>query len=197
MSRSRIRAALAVACLAGVATSAMADLRNIATLALASNQDAATACTIVGAEGVTWRGLKVMVVFAEAAQADSNPWLKTTFLENGETAVNDTWTGQSTFNGQVMQPLDPAVYRALLRAPAGPNDAALLISIPKGWRLCAEAREVAGGATLRRQAVSITDVTEGFVSIMKSATYDIDVDAQVAKRTDASVLAAAAQALGR
>lgn len=194
MTKSGIRAAVAAACLAA-ASSAMADLRNISTTTLASSQDGAIACSIVGTDGVTWRGLKVMMVFAEAAQSGSNPWLKATLLENGETAVNDTWTGQSTYNGQVMQPLDPATYRALLRTPYGSNDAALLVSLPKGWRLCAEAKEVSSGSTLRRVAVSITDVTDNVVSILKSANLDINVDAEVAKRTNWKVSGAAAEAL--
>jgi hypothetical protein len=66
----------------------------------------------------------------------------------------------------------------LLRAPYGPNDAALLVSVPLGWRFCVRSVEVSGGDTLRRVALSVTDVTDAYINRYgKSADHPLAVKA--------------------
>lgn len=165
---SRIGSTVAMlACLG--ASQAHAELLNISTQALQSQNTAGVACTIVGTSGSTWRGLKALMVFSEASSAGSNPKLVATLLENNETMANDTWTGTFWVNGVAKPGLSPDVFGALLRRPMGADDAALLVSVPPGWRVCVSSTEVSGGDTLRRANVQITDVTDGFLAVSRSA----------------------------
>ncbi|QTD46241.1 hypothetical protein [Ottowia testudinis] len=145
------------------------QLKNISATVLQSQTEAATSCTILATEGPTWRGLKGVVVLAEAADAWSDPALSIRLLENNEVMSNDTWTGNYYENGQVKAGLSPAIFSNLLRTPAGPRDAALLVSAPPGWRICATSQEVSSGTVLRRASVSITDVTVGVIALMGAA----------------------------
>lgn len=160
------------------ASQANAQLLNISTGALQSQNTPAIACTIVGTAGSSWRGMKALVVLAEANSAGSNPMVVAELLENGETMSNDTWTGPYTGNGVSYAPPPLNLYPSLLRAPYGPSDAALLISVPMGWRLCVRSAEVSGGDSLRRVALSVTDVTDTFIGLFgKSADHPMAVKA--------------------
>ncbi len=169
MKVSFARCLLSALVLAG-ASHANAQLLNISSGGWQSQNSPAIACTIVGTAGSSWRGMKALVVLAEANSAGSNPFLVAELLENGETMANDTWTGPYMANGAVKAPLPATTYPSLLRAPYGPNDAALLITVPLGWRLCVRSTEVSGGDTLRRVALSVTDVTDGLIRLVGKST---------------------------
>lgn len=145
------------------APQANADLLNISTTGLQSQNDPVVACTIVGRTGNTWRGLKALIVASEAVSENSNPIIVAQVLESGETMANDTWTGSYLVNGSARAPLDPTMYQSLLRRLNGPNDAALLVSVPPGWRLCVRSAEVSGGGTYRKAQIAVTDVTDAFL----------------------------------
>ena len=165
MKISRTRCAVALLVCLG-ASQAQADLLNISTTTIQSQNTSAIACTIVGTTGNTWQGLKVLQVMSEAQQGDSNPVLVAELLENGETLANDNWTGPWLANGTPNPAPSPAFFQALLRTPAGPNDAALVASVPPGWRLCVHSREVSGGDALRRVQVAVTDVTDAAIRVI-------------------------------
>lgn len=159
---------LAIAALVASAGSTQAQLLNVSSTSLQSQQTPAIACAIVASSGPLWRGMKTLMVFAEAAQGGSNPTLTVEYLGTPERGTNDNWTGNANINGQVMAPLSAATYAALLRAPAGPNDAALLLSAYPGTRVCAYSREVSGGSSLYAAQVAITDVTASYMGIVGS-----------------------------
>lgn len=164
---SRIRCAMALlACLG--ASQANAQLLNISTQALQSQNTPGVACTIIGTAGNTWHGMKVLVVVSEATSGDSNPRLVARLLENNETMANDDWAGTIWSNGTPIQN-QPQIYSALLRAPMSPTDAALLMSVPPGWRVCVSSTETSGGDALRRANVQITDVTDAAIRVIRSA----------------------------
>lgn len=170
MKISRFRCAMALlACLG--ASQANAQLLNISTQALQSQNTPAVACTIVGTTGNTWHGLKALVVLSEATSADSNPRLVVRSLENNETMANDDWGGTLWHNGAPMQN-EPQLVTALLRAPMRPSDAAVVLSVPPGWRVCASSTETSGGDTLRRANVQFTDVTDAAIAVVRSAPVD-------------------------
>ncbi len=141
-----------------------AQLLNISSGALQSQNTAAVSCTIVGSAGSSWRGMKALIVFSEANSAGSNPVVVARLLENGDTVVNDNWTDSWVANGKPYAPIPAAVFQNLLRTPFGPTDAALLISVPMGWRLCVSSSETSGGDALRRVALSVTDVTDAYIA---------------------------------
>ena len=175
MKLSHARVALSLLAALG-ASQAHAQLLNISTNALQSQRTPAVACTIISTIGNSVRGMKVVVAAAEANSAGSNPRLRAELLENGEVMSNDTWTGAWVGNGTVFPALPLNTFPALLRAPNGANDAALLISVPLGWRLCVTSEEESGGDTLRRVSLAVTDVTDAFIrNYGKSADHPLAV----------------------
>ena len=149
-----------------------AALTNISATVLQSQTEQATSCTIVSPVGTTWRGMKALMVFSEAAQSGSNPTLRATLLNNNDLMSNDNWTLGYTINGTAKDALPATVFHSLLRAPMGAQDAALLVSVPVGWALCVSSNEVSSGSTLMRASMSITDVTSQVVNLIGNSTAE-------------------------
>ena len=194
--KSALIASLFAAALS-VSTGASADLLNISTTSLQSAVQQAGACGIASSDGSTWRGLKIFVVFSEATRSGSDPTLVATLLNNGEWMSNDDWTDSYTINGVAKTPLSSTAFSSLLRRPNGLLDAGVLISTPPGWSLCVASKEVGSSSTLYPANISITDVTNKYVSIVGNGYSGAGEQAQSFSSTTQVLGAAMAALAGR
>ena len=168
------------------ASQASAQLLNVSSGAIQSQNFATVSCTVVGAAGSTWRGLKVLAIMSEANSQGSNPVITARSLDTSEAMSNDTWNGPYVYNGQTYAGYNAAWFNSMIRAPGSPNDAALFLSTPPGSRICVWSSEASGGDTLRAVALSITDVTDAAIRALgKSKSADAAAPARMSAFTEA------------
>ena len=148
-----------------VSLNAQAGLKNIATLNLESRDRSAAACTILETGGPYYNGGKVLAVFSESNEENSDPRILVQDLAGRSNWENDDWLGQRTLNGSVLGGTTQGlidIYRAGLgRTPGRSSDAAILVTFPPGTAVCAFSREYTT-TNLKSVSMSITDITPLF-----------------------------------
>ena len=140
-----------------------ADLLNVSTNVLQSQANPAVACTIVGTDGPTWRGLKAIMVMSESMQSGSDPSLSVQDIQSGATITNDDWGGSWVLDGVPQPALSRTTITALLRVPKGTLDALVLASVRPGASICAYSKETKGGSSQALASISLTDVTNNVI----------------------------------
>ncbi|MGP1628542.1 MAG: hypothetical protein ACTS5V_01265 [Giesbergeria sp.] len=160
MKKSRL--ILNACAIAFLSINAHAGLHAIATTNMESKDDPAIACTLLDTDGPTYNGGKVLIVFSEANEGNSNPTILVQDLAGRNSWQNDDWTGARTLNGAPLggSASDLAnVYRAGVgRSPGQSTDAAILVSFPPGTAVCMYSREVSTN-NLKRVSMAMTDIT--------------------------------------
>lgn len=149
------------ACASGFAH---ADLMNISSNGVHSISLQAGSCAIVGKYGSTYRGTKVLYIFAESFGNGINPKLTVQSLSRQMVVQNDDWRGTFYVNGVAQLPVSPSTYSAYLRLPNRSTDAAVVYFASVGEPICALTNEVASDGALYQVNISITDVTDAGVA---------------------------------
>lgn len=148
--------AAGVAMLCGVAH---ADLFNISTSGVHSASLTSAACGIVGRDGVTYRGTKILYVYAESTGNGKDPELKLRSLKYNLTVTNDDWQDPYYVNGVAKAPLPSSLLSTYLRLPNRLTDSAIIYFADPGEPVCAFSNEVTSSTNLFQVAISISDVT--------------------------------------
>lgn len=144
------------------AASSHAGLLNISTNSLQSRTTTASGCTIIENSGPTFQGAKLLVVFTESSEENSDPTLVVQDLNGINVWSNDDWLGARYLNGS-LRGGDAASVRSVYlsgvgRTPGRLTDAAILVAFPPGEAVCAFSKERATD-NLKRVSISITDIT--------------------------------------
>lgn len=148
--------------LALVALSAQAGLLNISTNNLQSRSLSASGCAIVDSTGPTYQGYKVLIVFAESREGNSDPVLMVQDLRGTNVWANDDWTDSQYLNGARLNvsasDLAATFRNSVGRTPGLATDAGLLALFRPGEAICAFSREYVS-ESLRSVTIAITDIT--------------------------------------
>ena len=166
---------LAIFCTLSLFTLAShAGLLNISTNNLQSRTIEASGCAILEKGGPTFQGSKILIVFAESNEANSDSTLVVRDLKGVNSWTNDDWLGNRYVNGNLLggDAADATlVYRSGVgRTPVRPSDAAILVAFAPGSAICAFSKDKASD-TLKSVSISIADITPG---IIKSYPFEID-----------------------
>lgn len=165
--KKRLLVAVGFAMAYGVAH---ADLMNISTSGVHSASLTSAACGIVGRDGVTYRGTKILYVFAESVGNGRDPELKLQSLKYNLAVTNDDWQDPYYVNGSARTPVPASLYSTYLRLPSRVTDAALIYFADPGEPICAFTNEVTSSGNLFQVNISITDVTAAvYASGVRSA----------------------------
>lgn len=149
-----------------IAFSSHAGLLNISTNNLQTRTASASGCAIVEGGGPTFQGAKVLVVFAESNEENSDSTLVVQDLQGLKVWSNDDWVGGRYLNGELLGGTSAeamSVYKSTVgRTPGRSTDAGILVNFRPGEAICAFSKEKTTD-NLKRVSISITDVTP-FVS---------------------------------
>ncbi|WP_343735630.1 hypothetical protein [Acidovorax sp.] len=168
------------------AGAAQADLRNISSGGVHSATDLeSVACTIVGTDGVLYRGTKILYVFAESIGNGRDPMLKVNSLKYNLVVQNDDWEESYYVNGSEKAPVPASLYSSYLRTPKRATDAAVIYFADPGEPVCASTKEYANNSNLYQVQISITDVTSAVIaSGVRSSPKDAATDPNGMLRSD-------------
>ena len=152
-----------VFCILSIFTlSSHAGLLNISTNNLQSRTASASGCTIIESGGTTFQGSKVLVVFAESNEENSDSTLLVQDLKGVNVWTNDDWLGSRYLNGSLLggssSDVTTVYTSGVGRTPGRPTDAGILVSFLPGEAICAFSREKTTD-NLKSVSISITDVT--------------------------------------
>ncbi len=174
-------------CAAGFAH---ADLKNISAGGVhsATNLEA-IACTIAGYDGASYRGTKVLYIFAESMGTGRDPMLKVSSLKYNYVMQNDDWEEEYYVNGSARTPVPASLYSSFLRIPKRATDAAVIYFADPGEAVCAFTKEYANDGNLYQVQISITDVTAAITAAgIRSSANDAAVDPNGMLRADLNQL---------
>ena len=142
--------------------SSYAGLLNISTNNLQSRTASASGCTIIETGGITFQGSKILIVFAESNEANSDSTLVVQDLKGVNVWTNDDWLGDRYLNGSPRggnsSDLTTVYSSSIGRTPGRPTDAAILVAFAPGEAICAFSKEKTTD-NLKSVSISITDVT--------------------------------------
>lgn len=142
--------------------SAQAGLLNISTNNLQSRTASASGCTIIEGGGATFQGSKILIVFAESNEENSDSTLVVQDLKGINVWTNDDWLGNRYLNGSLRggTPAEiTTVYNSGVgRTPGRPTDAGILVAFSPGEAICAFSKEKTTD-NLKSVSISITDIT--------------------------------------
>lgn len=145
-----------------VSLTAQAGLLNISTNNLQSRTASASGCTIIESGGATFEGSKILVVFAESNEENSDSTLLVQDLQGVNVWTNDDWLGNRYLNGSLRGGISSdliSLYTGTVgRTPGRSTDAGILVAFPPGAAICAFSRETTTD-NLKSVSISITDIT--------------------------------------
>jgi len=158
--------------LSSIIFSSHAGLLNISTNNLQSRTASASGCTIIESGGATFQGQKILVVFAESNEENSDSTLTVQDLKGLNVWTNDDWLGNRYLNGSLRggdSASITSVYTAGVgRTPKRPTDAGILVAFNPGEAICAFSKERTTD-NLKSVSISITDITS-----LSTKSYSIE-----------------------
>jgi hypothetical protein len=155
-------------------STSQAGLLNISTNNLQTRTASASGCTIIENGGPTFQGQKILVVFAESKEENSDSTLVVQDLKGLNVWTNDDWLGNRYLNGSLRGGDSTSiinVYTAGVgRTPGRPTDAGILVAFAPGEAICAFSKERTTD-NLKSVSISITDITS-----LSTKSYSIESD---------------------